>query len=108
MSMDRVLTSIMNMDISATAMKAISMSTVIKVRIKHQVAKGQLKMLNSHPMLIRIKILLFIELADPCRNPLMHFLNPCHNGGICSLDANFTFSCKCPPEWTGEYCNEGI
>ena len=47
--------------------------------------------------------IIIINLADPCHNPLMDYLNPCHNGGTCSFDADFNVSCECPPEWTGEF-----
>ena len=45
-----------------------------------------------------------IILANPCHNPLMDYLNPCQNGGTCTFDANFTVTCACLPEWTGDAC----
>ena len=63
---------------------------------------------NLYPILIYQNTTLFINLANPCHNPQMDYLNPCHNGGTCSFDANFNVSCECPPEWTGEFCDEGI
>ena len=37
----------------------------------------------------------------------MDYLNPCQNGGTCNYDANFTVTCECPPEWTGDNCEIG-
>lgn len=31
----------------------------------------------------------------------------CQNGGKC-IDKVNTYSCDCPPEWTGKYCNEDV
>ena len=32
-------------------------------------------------------------------------LKPCENGGTCTNEQHGTFSCVCPPEWTGNACS---
>lgn len=31
----------------------------------------------------------------------------CQNGGKC-IDGVNTYTCDCPPEWSGKYCNEDV
>ncbi len=38
-----------------------------------------------------------VDLCDP---------NPCQNGGMCTSMGN-TFTCVCPPEFTGTICDNG-
>ena len=41
-----------------------------------------------------------VDIADNCLS------EPCENGGVCSDGIN-TFSCDCPPGWTGDTCENG-
>ena len=41
-----------------------------------------------------------VDIADNCDS------EPCENGGVCS-DGIYTFSCDCPPGWTGDSCENG-
>ena len=41
-----------------------------------------------------------VDIADNCLS------EPCENGGVCS-DGTDTFSCDCPPGWTGDTCENG-
>ena len=40
---------------------------------------------------------------DECHDPP----NPCLNGGLC-VNSHGSYSCSCPPKFTGQYCGVGI
>uniref|UniRef100_A0AAR2JRL6 Neurogenic locus notch homolog protein 1 n=1 Tax=Pygocentrus nattereri TaxID=42514 RepID=A0AAR2JRL6_PYGNA len=43
-----------------------------------------------------------------CLTPVNHacMSSPCRNGGSCSLTTLATFSCRCPPGWSGKTCQQ--
>lgn len=45
-----------------------------------------------------------------CLTPVNHacMSSPCRNGGSCSLLTLSTYSCRCPPGWTGTYINSHL